>query len=226
MLKKLQTIRNEREGFTLVELLISIVIFMIFLGIVSQSYISIVRAQRQANEVRKMYSDVRLVMDFIAEEVRLSSIDYDCYAGKGSDCEDLLGGSLFAGRTDHLVLIRQGGTAKTFIKLDQEGHIVVKKLVKREGQFVEAPGYETSYRPLTSDRIVFEDLTFAIFPDVNPYSNDTLPGSGKPIYADNGTQFQPKVTVLMRVVNDEDVNTPFAFDFQTTISSRVYSRAT
>lgn len=44
---------REREGFTLIELMISIVIFVLFLGIVSQSYISIVRTQREANEVRR-----------------------------------------------------------------------------------------------------------------------------------------------------------------------------
>lgn len=226
MLNKLTTIRNEREGFTLIELMISIVIFVLFLGIVSQSYISIVRTQRSANEVRKMYSDVRAVMDFVSEEIRLSSIDYDCYAGKGIDCEGVIAGTFFDGRTEHLALIRQGGAQKTFIKLDADGHLVVKKLVRQDGEYLPVPGYETDYRMLTSDRVVFDHLSFAIFPDVNPYSNEILQGSEIPIYADNGTQFQPKVSIFMTVRNSDEVNTPFDFDFQTTVSSRVYSRAT
>lgn len=222
----LHKIRAEREGFTLIELMISIVIFMIFLGMVSQSYISIVRTQRQANEVRKMYSDVRLVMDFLSEEIRLSSIDYDCYAGKGTSCEGVIAGTFFDGRTEHLALIRQGGGQKTFVKLDDEGRLVVKKLLREGNEYIPAPGYETNYRPLTSDRVTIDALSFAIFPDVNPYSNEILEGTNIPIYADNGTQFQPKVTTFMSVSNAEGVDIPFDFDFQTTVSSRVYSRAT
>lgn len=217
---------REREGFTLIELMISIVIFVLFLGIVSQSYISIVRTQREANEVRKMYSDVRLVMDFLSEEIRLSSIDYDCYAGKGTNCEGVIAGTFFNGQTEHLALIRQGGGQKTFVKLDDDGRLVVKKLLRDGDEYIPAPGYETDYRPLTSDRVRFEHLSFAIFPDVNPYSNEVLPGSNVPIYADNGTQFQPKVTTFMTVKNSDEVSTSFDFDFQTTVSSRVYSRAT
>lgn len=223
MLNKLTTIRNKREGFTLIELMISIFIFVIFLGIVSQSYISIVRTQRSANEVRKMYSDVRTVMDFLSEEIRLSSIDYDCYVGNVSEyCEGVDAGTLFDGGTDHLALVRQGGTQKTFIKLDQ-GSLVVKKLARKGTEYVPIPGYET-YRPITSDRVVFDYLNFAIFPDVNPYSNDILRETGEPVYANNGTQFQPKVSIFMTISNADEVNVPFDFDFQTTVSSRVYSR--
>lgn len=217
---------KERSGFTLIELMISIVIFVIFLAIVSQSYFSIVRAQRRANEVRKMYSDVRIAMDYIAEEVRLSSIDYACYEGVGTVCEGVIQGTLFGGSTEHLALIRQGGTEKTFLKLDEDGRLVVKRLVRQEGEFVPAPGYETGYVSLTGDNVVFDQLNFAIFPDVNPYSNENVPGTDVPIYADNGTQFQPKVGVYMSASSPEESPIEFDFDFQTTISSRVYSRST
>ena len=217
--------RNEREGFTLIELLISIVIFMLFLGIVSQSYISIVRAQREANEVRKMYSDVRVVMDFIAEEIRLGGIDYDCYYFDVADlvtpyCPELeIVGSLSQANTQnsHLALAKQGGREKTVMKLE-DGQLMVQKHAKnKDGDWSASPGYET-YRPLTSDRIEIDALSFAIFPDVNPYSDDS------DIYRDNGTQFQPKVTIFMSVKNAEEVTSEFDFDFQTSVSSRVYSR--
>ncbi|MEZ4087562.1 MAG: type II secretion system protein [Candidatus Gracilibacteria bacterium] len=217
---------SERRGFTLIELMISIVIFVIFLGIVSQSYISIVRAQRRANEIRKMYSDVRIALDYISEEVRLSSIDYACYEGTGTNCEGVIQGTLFGGSTDHLALVRQGGTEKTFVKLDDEGHLVVKRLIRQEGEYVPAPGYETGYVSLTGDNVVFDHLSFSIFPDLNPYSNENIPGTDTPIYADNGTQFQPKVGVYMSASSPEGSAIEFDFDFQTTISSRVYSRAT
>lgn len=227
MLKQLQQIRKERRGFTLIELLISIVIFMVFLGIVSQSYVSIVRAQRQANEVRKMYSDVRAVLDFIAEEVRLSAIDYDCYHFDAAEAdlsplycpEPEIIGTLSQANTQnsHLALIKKGGNEKTVMKL-VDGQLMLQKHARNQaGSWGPAPGYE-EYRFLTSDRITFEHLSFAIYPDVNPYSGDIE------IYRDNGTQFQPKVTVFMSVRNADNIQTDFDYQFQTTISSRVYSR--
>ena len=213
-----------RSGFTLIELLISIVIFMLFIGIASTSYVSIVRAQRQANEVRRMYSDVRTFMDFLAEEIRLSAVDYSCYnpdltlSLTQPECPDnSVAGSIVNGRTKILALVRKGGTEKTIFKLDADNLLKMQKFVKKGNVWGPAPGYE-EYRPLLSERLEVKNITFAVFPEVNPYSGDSR------IYTDNTTQFQPKVTIFFGVKNSENVSTPFDYDFQTTVSSRVYSR--
>jgi len=234
-----------KKGFTLIELLISIVLFMIFLGLVSQSYLGIVRAQREANEVRKMYSDVRGFMDFLAEEIRLSAIDYDCYSSADnqsspvsknggllpnfdlskiklvqvSDFRSNICGpyekTIVDGKTNNLMLIKKGGMEKTSIYFnDVENKIIVHKYQKTEsGGWAPVQGYEDG-KEFMSGRVKISNLTFAIFPDVNPYV----------AYSNNAVQFQPKVTVFMSAVNSDDVNIPFNFDFQTTVSSRVYSK--
>lgn len=218
--------RNSRDGFTLIELLIGIVIFVMFLGVVSSSYISIVRSQRHANEVRRMYSDVRNFMDYFAEEVRLSAVDYGCYelnnnfiqfVSDADYCSTVNAGSMFEGKTDHLALIKKGGREKVFMKVDDNRLKVLKYIKTESGGWAPVPGYE-DYKDFFSDGLEVKNLTFAIFPDVNPYSDDVE------IYTDNGTQFQPKVTMFLSVQNSEDVQTVFDYDFQTTISSRVYSR--
>ena len=75
-----RTLKNSRKkGFTLIELVVSLSIFMVFLGIVSTSYLSIIHAQREANSIRKMYSEVRNFMEMLAQDARLGTLDYDCY---------------------------------------------------------------------------------------------------------------------------------------------------
>ena len=209
------------------ELLVSMMIFMIFLGIVGQAYISIVRAQRDANEVRKMYSDVRSVTSLMGEEIRLGSIDYDCYHLDVSALvqpfcpETEIAGSLNQNNTENsfLALVGEGGKEKIIFKLE-DGRVWVRKFGRTpEGSYAPAAGYSDGYQALTSEKILIDHLSFAIFPDVNPYSNDA------DVYSDNGTQFQPKVTIFMSTKKSVGVGSDFDFDFQTTISSRVYSRS-
>ncbi|MBU1953917.1 prepilin-type N-terminal cleavage/methylation domain-containing protein, partial [Patescibacteria group bacterium] len=124
-MKIFNKIRGNKDGFTLVELLVSMMIFMIFLGIVGQAYISIVRAQRDANEVRKMYSDVRSVMDLMAEQIRLGSVDYDCYHIIPPDfnlsCpEKYIAGKLIQSNTENsfVALVGEGGKEKITFKVE------------------------------------------------------------------------------------------------------------
>mgnify|MGYP003405314414 FL=1 len=216
--------KNTKKAFTLVELLISMVIFVIFLGVVSSSYISIVRAQKHANEVRKIYSDIRTFVDTLNEEIRLSSLDYDCYEGR----VDFIGGtlntceqgiSISQGRSDYLSLMRKDGLEKTLFYYNRdEAKMYVKKWLRAESGWITAPGFEDGYRSLLSDIVKIENFAFAISPDKNPYSSDPL------IYTNNSTQFQPKVTIFLTATSRSDNTADFHFDFQTTISSRIYTR--
>ena len=219
--------KKHKDGFTLIELIISITIFMIFLGLVSQSYLSIVTTQRRANEVRKMYSEVRGFMDTLAEDIRLSAIDYECYEGvivigSGSFCVPEVANSINQGRTDLLSLVKKDGLEKTLIKnsYDYEEKIYsiqMQKWHKKDAVWEPAPGFEGGYRDVFSDKIAVDYVSFAIFPDINPYSAEN--------YSNNAAQFQPKVTVFLSVGNSKGVDAKFNYDFQTTISSRVYSRS-
>ena len=200
-----------KKGFTLIELMISIVIFVIFLGLVSNSYVSIVRAQKNANQVRKIYSEIRTFTDMLAEEVRLGAIDYDCYDSQfksATPCAEGVAGSMQKGRSPYLALVRKGGQQKIVFKYENN-KVYVAKLKK---------GAWSKFEELVSDNLDVTHLSFAIFPDENPYLREN--------YNNTSKQFQPKVTVFMTVKNALNPDSQFNFNYQTTISSRVYSRAT
>lgn len=231
-----------KKGFTLIELMISMVIFVIFLGVVSNSYVSIVRAQRQANEVRKIYSDLRNMIQTLNEEIRLGAIDYDCYPNSNftTTSSDLAGTAQTApaaidtsgwcvsspisgdGHVTDLFLLKNDGLEKTEFSynVDQK-NLTEKKWIKNEAgfQLVSDSNADGSAKSLLSDSVKLDQFAFVISPTVNPYSSDSK------IYANNSTQFQPKVTVLFSAKADPSIDKNFSFDFQTTISSRVYSRA-
>lgn len=205
-----------KKGFTLIELLIGIVLFTIFLGIVSQSYLGIIRAQRHANDVRKMYSEVRYFVDVLSEDIRLGVIDYDCYSldfNLNSLCDADSKGIISSGKSNVLSLIKKDGLEKVTYKFESQ-NIKIKRWYKDYDtqSWVE---YDDEFLSLFSGNILIKKCDFAIFPSVNPYDIEN--------YNNNSVQFQPKITLFLTVLDEEkSIN---EFDFQTTISSRVYTRS-
>jgi prepilin-type N-terminal cleavage/methylation domain-containing protein len=207
--------KDRKKGFTLIELMVSMVIFVVFLGIVTTSYISIVRAQKDTNDIRKMYSEVRAFVDMLSSEAKLGTIDYDCYYRNPLDT------SVYC-PPDVLVSISDGSMQKTIFRFVQDkknpdnNKVRVAKYEKGVGgTWKNAPGYN-GFTDIMGDMVKVEKLSFAISPDVNPYSQANYNSSAK--------QFQPKVTLYMTAKSKAGARSAFSMDFQTTISSRVYSR--
>ena len=67
----------KRKGFTLVEMLVSLAIFSVFMGVLLTSYMSLVKGLRGAEEYRVLYADARHVFDTILENARNSTV-YGC----------------------------------------------------------------------------------------------------------------------------------------------------
>lgn len=215
-----------RKGFTLVELLISMAIFVSFLGVVTTSYVSIVRAQRDANDVRKMYSELRNVIDVVSDSIRESAVDYGCYnpaEQSGIDlydpnrCLENAVSPIVGGQTTVLALVKKDGLEKTIFKIDG-AKLVQKRWQKTSVGWEAVPGYE-EYVPLNTDLLSLEGVNFRIFPQVNPYSNDPK------VFGNSAFQFQPKVGLFLLVKNGVNAKSDFQLRYQTTISTRVYNRS-
>lgn len=73
-----------RGGFTLMELLVGIAVFVIFMTAISIAYVSIVRGHGDTNQQRKMIADVRYFMDFVTDHLRDGTVDYDFYCVKNN----------------------------------------------------------------------------------------------------------------------------------------------
>lgn len=221
--------RRNKSGFTLVELLVSIAVFVVFLGVVASSYVNIVRSQRQANLIRKMYSQVRIVMDQMATDTRLGTIDYDCYEPglEVSTCPpEVKNIAQIApdGMSSVLVIVNKDHTLKTVYRFDPvTSNVTFKRYIFSVGGWITPPEFNPDpenapdgFLSLLGGEVKVKNLAFAIYPPVNPYSQQHA--------LQNHFQFQPKVTAFLTIENGSPNLPPFHLDLQTTFSSRVYSR--
>lgn len=222
--------RVARSGFTLIEVLISLTIFVIFVTTMSSTYLYIARSQREANSIRAMYSDLRYVMTLVGDEARAKTIDYACYpsrnlAGSFSPkCNDVRAS---AGSIDYLALIDRSSTNRTIFKIAEDGEGTKQLQVYKENKTYDVNGLETwvadegytgGYQPIELDNIKLEGFKFEIAPLADPFDPDNV--------ACGPVQFQPSVTVNASISGSNPEVTNFHLDIQTSLSSRVYNLQT
>lgn len=189
-MKKPQTHR----GFTLIEMLISISLFMTFLGLVASSYTSLVSANRKAKEIQTLYNDVRFVFDTLASEIRGGAIDYTCMNGA---IPDPLCGAI--------TILHENSTKRSMYKFDDTAKKILVLHQSRTSNLL--PWLPASWESLTPKNFPLENLNFRVFPLKNPYDAANA--------GNDEAQFQPSVTIEVKVKG---------FDFRTTYSSRTYGK--
>jgi type II secretory pathway pseudopilin PulG len=89
MLKNKKTKLNLVCGFTLVEMLVAIAVFMTVMTIAVGSLISIIEANRKAQSIKSVIDNVNFAIETISRDMRIST-DYSCSPGPslyfGGDC--------------------------------------------------------------------------------------------------------------------------------------------
>ncbi len=213
---------KKQKGFTLIEMMVAMGIFVMFIGILISSYTDIVRSNTEANDYRILYSEARRVFDTLSEEIRKGSVEYLSNASINAPFTD----PKYNTSNDSLVLISENGGRKVTFSYEEEadeGDISKGNIVFTEEIIDTFSGNPpvNSY-PLLSSGDVSRQVyltEFSVF--VSPVGDPYNPNN---VYSD-GLQFQPKVTIFatfeMKKRKGEGV---FNFDLQTTVSSRSYSQ--
>ena len=174
----------KHSAFTLIEMLISISIFMIFIAILGGSYTSLVRANRTANEAQKTYREVRFVFDTLASEIRGGRLDYSCIDMSGLDvlCLD----NQTAGEKKVLGILRNGGLSRTLFKFMDKKILVLSQTRAA----LLAPWATTrDWQPLTTEELNIDTAYFTVFPLRDPYASSNA--------LDNEVQWQPTVSIFI-----------------------------
>ncbi len=191
-----------KRGFTLVEMLVAMAIFVVFVGVILNSYTAIVRSQREANEYRAMYSEAREMFDYLTLQLRDCMVDYGFYGDGG-----------VGGMRDSLVLISKDAAKRiylTFDPIEENFHVKVNL-------FDGVNDLDLLSELSFGDEVKVKELSFNVSPVNDPYDSD--------YYADDAIQFQPKVTVYARFEKElSGAREPFVMDLETTVSSRVYNQ--
>lgn len=195
------------KGFTLVELLISMAIFMVFTGILINSYGHLVRTQQRSNEYRILYSEAREVFDGMVQELRENAVDY----GYNSQCGAVNG---FNGPVSELFLISKDAAIRTKLSFDEEKKALFKFIENVKDQTDLVFAEENGVR-LSSEKVEIEKMQFFVSPKINPYSRDN--------FSVQMARFHPKVTVFATFKTIGTGEEAFSFNLQTTVSSRFYN---
>lgn len=198
--------RSSSRGFTLIEVLISLSIFLILLGVLMTSFFQLYKNQREANEVRAVIADMRTLVNFVQDELRTKTVDF-CGYESGDECK------LSSSQSkDTLVLVNKERTEQTIISFkienvgaEDRGRITFQRRKKDspEKGWYAMPGYDTE-KDISMSRLQFKSVKFSLAPmgDANVYLSSAA------------YQMQPSVTMHISFGNN--------YYLQTSFSSRVY----
>lgn len=205
---------NFKKGFTLLELTIAITVFVIFITVIFSSALYIMKAQREANEERKVYEESQFLLEFFAQNIRNGTPDYECY----QDPSDLCNGQNLVtnkGLSDGVLalLLANGGERIIFKKLD-DGSLGFLRQISTPSGFQNVIGF-TDFKVLNQDTVFVESLQFLITPVKDPFI----------ALEDNQYQYQPRVTIFMDLKGKSRIRPQgIRLKVQTTFSSRIYNR--
>lgn len=197
---------KSQKGFTLVEMLIAMAIFITFTGILISSYTSIVRSQREANDYRLMYSEARSVFESLTAELREGMVDY----GNLNYAAGVSNGGL-----NELYLVSKDDEVKTHIQYDEDNGVIKVSKSVRDRITKAYSGFDEN-RDLNSNDVKITDLKFYVSPVIDPYD---------PQYVENDlNQFHPKVTIYAEFERVAKSGKTYTTSLQTTVSSRIYNQ--
>jgi len=209
--------RHNQKGVTLIEALVAMSVFVLALSLLMGTLNNGLRQQRGVNAEQKVASNARDVIEAVAREIRMDSIDYERHLITANPPDDL------TGPIQHLYLKNSTGQAIEF---------------KYDPANVNA---QMNGVVLNSNDIHIRDLSFFIRPTSDPFfirscdvnlDCDILTYPVKPpgVCLSSGmcqlVNDQPSVTIVLRAQlrNITDPTRQSYIDLQTTVTTRRYER--
>jgi len=235
---------KKQKGFTLIEVLVALTIFSIFITAISSTYIDIARSQRDTNSIKEIYSEARYFFGIITDEAKSKTIDYGCPANRkivvdddsmksqidvipvSNACNELN----TTVREKFLPLISYDGTRRVIFKVedridsgDEFGMNKIQDILMYKEKFngvswESEPGYESGYHKIDFRNMQINNFEFEISPLTDPFNPDTI-GCGP-------VQFQPSVSIYANTSGVDDEGGGFELNLQTSISFRAYNQQT
>jgi prepilin-type N-terminal cleavage/methylation domain-containing protein len=135
----------KKPAFTLIEVLMAVTVFTLFIGFAIGAYLNLHQALHKAEERRHLLLESEVILHRLSAAIKVDAVDYNAYA---EDMGALLGGPI-EGSVLHL---KEGGTY-SWDELEST-------LLWTDG---------TAEEILTKDPVKLTLLKFRIFPGMNPY---------------------------------------------------------
>ncbi len=207
--------KTTQHGFTLIELMVSMVIFLLVVGVASSIFISIIKQQRQILAKVQILNQISYVEEYMSKAIRMARVkkETDNY------CDMPNGYIYFLTREDGsgfyrgIKFINQSAddACQEFfldnaVFGDDDSPLVLKEL-KNSDNIDDAV-------PITPEALQIEFLRFGVNGSDGCYGGEACPDG-----ATGEDEVQPRVTVLLGVKNLENLEGPATL-IQTTVSQR------
>ncbi len=191
---------QKSKGFTLMEMVVAVAIFIIVMTAVIGVFIAILRVQRRTQAMQVTQQDARWAMETVARYARMNKIRY---CGENyCHCD---------GINTPCPMVADHPESDKFI--EAEALYLEGAYFKRSDDKLEmSTDGGTTWSNITPAKVSLEDLKFYIYPYKNPYES-------------GGPDEQSRITILMKTKSigakpEEEV----VINLQTTMSTRAYTR--
>jgi prepilin-type N-terminal cleavage/methylation domain-containing protein len=196
---------QKNKGFTLIEILVVLAIFSVFVVLATDLFLTINRVQRETRVSERLLSESRYVLETISNEVRRGAIDYIAY-GDPVDPEDAI-----ITPNEELIVITENAE-QIRIKKDTtfcpSSFSMPCVVISRDGG--------ATWASMTPLGIKVVDFKIIIHPRRDPFY---FSGTG---YLEDE---QPKATVIITLGSTEELGPKYIeISNQTTVSMRTYGR--
>lgn len=173
---------NSNKGFTLMELLVAMTVFLIIVGLSSGIFLQTLRSQRTIVQISESLNNVTLALEQIAREVRTG---FDITPDDGSTPRS------------ELRFVNGQGFRVTYALIDGEDEDGVKDALGR----CEGAGCldEDSFDPITSPEIDISRLNFYVY---NPATSPPRVTTVVAVSDNEGTTINLQTTVSSRILDD------------------------
>lgn len=187
-----------RDGFSLIEMLVAMAIFVLFTGLILNSYLGVVRGLRVAEEYRVLYSEARHSFEVMTDLARNSRYYNEDGVQDGGVCSDA---------ADEFSFYAKDGSKRSTVCYSG----AAEKLYIHE----KVSGEVFSEYDLHAENVFVKDFEVYVTPSENPY--------GKDYNFSLGTYFHPKVTLVVIFARENAQGVVNEVKLQTSVSSRVYN---
>jgi len=196
------------KGFTLIELMVSVTIFIIVMVISLGSLLSISAAERKAEALKTVMNNLSFGLESMSRTIR-TGVDYHCGSGgtitEPLDCQN---------GDDYFAFEAVGGDS------DESNDQVVYWHETDAGDcgqtgtggcIMRSVEGGANGAPITAPEVVISHLTFYVFGSEPEFNND-------PVHA------QPRVTITLSGAVTLGTAIPTDFELQTTVTQRLYDQ--
>ncbi len=190
-----KVIRNRRGGFTLIEIMVSVSVFVVIMVISMGTIVTIIDANRKSQSLRTVMDNLNFTIEAMTRTIRFAT-NYHCDVTI-IDPLVTLPRDCVAGATSIVVLASNGDTVTYKLSGTQ---------IKRDiNSFA---GIDSSDYSLTSSDVTITDLSFRV---IGSYG-----------YGGGANKLQPQVIITIGGYSGSKLTSRSSFLLQTTVSQRVF----